>query len=219
MPEDSPRLYLMLPAQLNPATLPGLLKAAMDAGDVACLLVETGAVPPEDAARIVAACRPLCARYETALLVCDTQLAKLPGVDGVHISGRTGDIEKLLDDAVKKFKPALIAGAGGLRSRHDAMSAGERDIDYVMFGEPAPDGYVQPFEQIEERTAWWAEIFNVPCVAYAPAISDVARLTSAGADFIAVRDAVWTDSRGPATAIADIMLAIRKAPVPDGARA
>ncbi len=219
MPEDSPRLYLILPAQPDPDALPGLLKAAMEAGDVACLLADTGSLPAKDAERIVAVCRPLCARYETALLVCNAGLAKLPGVDGVHVSGRAGDIENLVSDAVKKFKPGLIVGAAGLRSRHDAMSAGEYDIDYVMFGEPAPDGYVQPFEQIEERTAWWAEIFNVPCVAYAPAILEVAPLTTAGADFIALRDAVWNDPRGPAAAIADVMLAIRNAPVPDGARA
>ncbi len=55
------------------------------------------------------------------------------------------------------------------------MEAGERDIDYVMFGEPRADGFVPPLAQTIERAEWWAAIFNVPCVAYAPDLDSVVR--------------------------------------------
>ena len=58
MPDDSPRLYLMLPAQPDAASLPALLKAAMEAGDVACLLADTGTLPVDEAAKVIAACKP-----------------------------------------------------------------------------------------------------------------------------------------------------------------
>src|ERR1700720_3536698 len=54
------------------------------------------------------------------------------GADGAHLSGPVA-----LKAAVRKLKPNYIAGAGGLRSRHDAMVAAEAGADYVMFGEPA----------------------------------------------------------------------------------
>ena len=61
------------------------------------------------------------------------QLAARAGADGAHLTG----IEAFAA-ALGALKPDRIAGAGGLRSRHDAMLAAEAGADYVMFGEPAP---------------------------------------------------------------------------------
>ena len=41
-------------------------------------------------------------------------------------------------------------GAGGVKTRHDSMTVGELDVDYVMFGDPAPDGWTPPLEQVAE---------------------------------------------------------------------
>jgi thiamine-phosphate pyrophosphorylase len=83
------------------------------------------------------------------------------------------------------------------------MTAGEDGADYLMFGEPAPDGYTQPVAETIERLDWWSQIFEAPCVGYAPALSDVAALCAAGADFVALGEAIWADARGPAAAIAE----------------
>ena len=48
------------------------------------------------------------------------------------------------------------------------MSAGEAGADYLLFGEPRPDGTIPALESVIERATWWAEIFETPCVAYAP---------------------------------------------------
>ena len=53
------------------------------------------------------------------------------GADGAHLTGIAA-----LTAALGALKPDRIAGAGGLRSRHDAMLAAEAGADYVMFGEP-----------------------------------------------------------------------------------
>ena len=54
------------------------------------------------------------------------------GADGAHLTG----IEAFMA-AVESLKPAKIAGCGGVNSRDDAMLAGERGADYVMFGQAA----------------------------------------------------------------------------------
>ena len=71
------------------------------------------------------------------------------------------------------------------------MTAGETGIDYVMFGEPRPDGTLPPLDQVVERSAWWAEVFTTPCVAYAGAPEAVRPLASTGAEFVALGDWVF----------------------------
>ncbi len=100
------------------------------------------------------------------------------------------------------LKPDRIAGAGGLRSRHDAMLAGESGADYVMFGEPDRRGRRLPFDELEERLLWWAELLEMPCVGYADHPDEVAPLARTGADFVALGEWIWTEPQGAAAAIA-----------------
>ncbi len=71
-----------------------------------------------------------------------------------------------------------------------------------MFGDAGfgPEG--PSAETVAETAAWWAEIFNVPCVAFARALDEVEALALTGAEFVALADAVWDDPRGPGTAVA-----------------
>jgi thiamine-phosphate pyrophosphorylase len=107
-----------------------------------------------------------------------------------------------LRQALDSFKPERIVGVGGIRTRDDAMTLAETGVDYVMFGEPARDGRTPPLEAIVERTDWWAELFEVPCVSFAPDLGAVPLLADAGADFVALGDAVWRHRSGAAEAVA-----------------
>ena len=104
------------------------------------------------------------------------------GADGAHLMGLDA-----LRTALPQLKPGRIAGAGGLESRHDAMEAGEAGADYVMFGEPDADGTRPGLAAVVDRVAWWAELFEIPCVAYAGGLDEIELLAAAGADFIARR--------------------------------
>ena len=178
-----PRLYLITPA-LNAAELGAFaprFAEALAAGDVASALVRLA--PAADARRIVGALMEIATAHDVALLIeHDARLAARLGVDGVHVD--VGDVV----EAVESLKSERIVGAGGLKLRDDAMAAGEANADYVMFGEP---GVSPSFEATLEKVGWWAEIFETPCVACAASLDEVAALSAAGADFIALSDAVW----------------------------
>jgi thiamine-phosphate pyrophosphorylase len=137
-----------------------------------------------------------------AALVLDgwPELAARAGADGAHLTG----IEEFRA-AVPTLKPDRIAGCGSIHSRHDAMSAAETGADYVMFGEPDSEGQRPALDAILERVEWWAEVFEIPCVAYAASLEEVGPLAHAGADFVAVGDCIFTDARGVAVATRDAM--------------
>ena len=202
--ETTQRLYLMLPPLSEAGDWPQKLKETLGAGDVACVLAPLAARDENSAKKIVKALIDVTEPAGVALLIDAPSLVMRAGADGAHLRVTPDTLEKLVPDAVKALKKEdRILGIGGVRAKHDAMIAGEFDVDYVSFGDPAPDGYVPPIEQIAERAAWWAEIFNVPCVAHAPTLTDVATLAKAGADFISLREAIWDDARGPAAALKD----------------
>jgi len=93
------------------------------------------------------------------------------------------------------------------------MVAAESGADYVMFGEPDEKGHRPSFQAVIERVAWWAEVFEIPCVGFAAGLEEIDALVGAGADFIAVGDWVLTDARGPAAALTDIATQLAAAEV------
>ena len=208
---SSCRLYLITPP-LSGADLDAFaprFAEALGAGDVASALVRVAPGAEGDAKRIVQRLVELAAPRDVATLVeNDARLVARVGADGAHVTG----IGDELAEGLASLHPGRIVGAGGLRSRDDAMRAGEAGADYVMFGEPRRDGFAPPLAETLERVAWWAEIFETPCVAFAGALDAVAPLTTAGADFVALADAVWLASSA-AAAVAEAQALIAKATV------
>jgi len=194
------QLYLVTPTldAQNVIAAAAALAQALSQRDVACVLARIASGAVSDARDIAARMISVASPANAALLVEDPRLAARAGADGAHVVGSEARRE-----AVRALRPQRIVGAGMLRSRDDAMEAGEDGVDYVMFGEPRADGFVPPADDTIERVAWWAEIFEPPCVGYAASLEDIADMAAAGADFVALGDAVWRDPRGPAAAMAD----------------
>ncbi len=200
------RLYLFTPP-LTASALDAFaprLAAALAGGDVASVLAR--AAKGADLKPIVSRLREIVAAGDTALLIeGDPRLAARLDADGVHVEG-----PEAVAEGLASLKGERIVGAGGLLLRDDAMTAAEAGADYVMFGEPGPDGEAPPLSETVERVSWWAEIFEAPCVAYAAQLEDVAPLAAAGADFVALGGAVW-DAADPAAAVASAMQQARGA--------
>ncbi len=197
-PPPRPRLYLVTPQLGDTASFAGDIGAALRAGDVAAVLLRLERADERtliNRAKTVAA---VVQRHDIALLLDGhPELAARTGADGAHLAG----IEALTA-AISALKPDRIAGAGGLRSRHDAMLAAEAGADYVMFGDDDRRGGRPPFDVIEERLVWWSDLVELPCVGYAASLDEVAPLAQAGADFVALGDWIWTQSEAPAATIA-----------------
>ena len=186
----APRLYLLTPPIADaPAFVPSLV-AALAAGDVAAVLLRLTDADERTLINRAKAIAPLVQDKGAALLieVCVDLVARA-GADGVHVRGMTA-----FDEAIERLKPERIVGVGGLATRHDSMVAAEAGADYLMFGEPDERGVRPAFEAIEERIAWWAELFEIPCIGYAASIDEIAPLVTAGADFVALGDWLWRDA-------------------------
>jgi thiamine-phosphate pyrophosphorylase len=193
----APRLYLVTPR--DPAGLAGSLAQALAATDVAAVLLRLPAGDERDRINQAKALVPAVQDKGAALLLDGhPELAARAGADGAHLDGIDA-----FTAALATLKPERIAGCGGLDSRHDAMLAAEGGADYVMFGEPDATGRRPSFDAIAERVAWWAEVFEAPCVAFATTLDEVGPLAAAGADFVAVGECVFGDARGCAAAVAD----------------
>ncbi len=193
----APRLYLVAPP--DAAGLANQLTDALGAADIAAVLLRLPATDERGQVNHVKALAPTVQNRGAALLLDGhPDLAARAGADGSHLSG----IEAL-GSAIVMLKPARIAGCGGLETRHEAMVAAESGADYVMFGEPDTSGDRPAFEAIAQRVAWWAEVFEIPCVGFAATLDEVEPLAAAGADFIAMGDCVFGAGHGAAAAVAD----------------
>jgi thiamine-phosphate pyrophosphorylase len=193
------RLYLMITAAVPARPQADALAVLLAEFDVAAVLVRLALAAERDMINTVKIYAPGVQAAGTALLVAErADIVARARADGAHLTGVDA-----LSAALPSLKPARIVGAGGLRSRHDAMLAGEAGADYVMFGEPGPDARRPPFDAIVDRVTWWAELFEIPCVAYAASLEEIGPLCAAGADFIALGDAVFADPRGAAAALSD----------------
>lgn len=200
-PRPAPRLYLVTP-RLDPTTaFAPQLAAALAAGDVAAVLLRLTDADERSLINHAKALAPT-AQQQCAALLLDghADLVARAGADGAHLTGLAA-----FTAALERLKPERIVGCGGLASRHDAMLAAEAGADYVMFGEPDEAGNRPGFAAVEERIAWWAEVFEVPCVGYAAAPEEVAPLAEAGADFVALGDWLWCNPQRLVTA-ADVAL-------------
>lgn len=196
--QPAPRLYVLLPAGADARQAEALRQAA-GAVDIAAVLLRTDAAAGGRTEEALKALLDTCHAIGAAGLVeGSAALAAAVGADGAHFEGAGA-----LKGALPVLRPHGIAGAGGLRSRHDAMTAAEGGADYVMFGEPDAEGRRPPFEATLERTEWWAQLFESPCVAYARTLEEVEALVSAGADFIAVDNLLLDAPADRAPALAE----------------
>lgn len=207
MVRDEPRLFLITPPIASGEGFAPLLETALSTCDIACVLLRLEARDDTEKKRLVRALVPLVQRFEVACLVAeDPHLAVRTDADGVHVT----DLERL-EEALGCLHPGRIVGAGGLTTRDAVMTVGEAGVDYLMFGGPTS---AEPHAVVVEWVAWWAEIFNVPCVGYAHEVGGIADLVGAGADFVALGDAVFSDPRGVAAALREAAFILAQAREP-----
>jgi thiamine-phosphate pyrophosphorylase len=209
MTRPRPRLYLVTPQLDDTTAFARDLDAVLGAADIAAVLLRLVDAEERSLINRAKSIAAIVQRRDIALLLDGRpEIVGRAGADGAHLTG----IEALTA-ALPALKPDRIAGAGGLRSRHDAMLAGEAHADYVMFGERDRRGNLPPREAVLEQVRWWADLVEVPCIGYAASEGDVRPLAQAGADFVALGDWLWTDPHGATAAVTAAAHALAE-PVP-----
>ena len=188
MPPSAPStgLYLAIETIAGDAQL-GRLKQALGSAPISALLISPAPGSAFDERTAKAMIELAQSKGVAAILAADVALARSIRADGVHIPW-SEDVTDKYAEAREILGDRFIVGADAGRSRHDAMLIGEGNADYVAFGIPA---HVEDRERARERrldlVQWWAEIFEIPVVAFdVGEPSEAAALAAAGTDFIAV---------------------------------
>ncbi|GAA0730404.1 thiamine phosphate synthase [Sphingomonas japonica] len=183
------QLYLISPLDVSGGFADRLIRA-LDAGPVAAFQFRVKGIDQHKAAALAEPLQRICADAEVAFIVNDdVALAKRLGADGVHLGQSDGDPR----DARAALGPTAQIGVTCHDSRHLAMEAGEAGADYVAFGAFYPTT-TKDVRHVPDPVilSWWATMFEIPAVAIGGITPDNARpLVEAGADFIAVCNAVW----------------------------
>jgi len=186
--KTKPRLVLITPEITDAEAFAPTLALACETADVAAVIVRLA--PANDAEQFVRIEMLAGAVHgiDAALLLdgC-AHLVAQAGADGTFVSGDA------IAAARSSVKNDHVVGAGRLETRHDAMTAAEGGADFVLFGDKTAEGKRPMMPSLIERVTWWAEVFVIPCVAYAAHVDEIDPLVRAGADFVALgEEAVWS---------------------------
>lgn len=183
------KLYLISPQAVG-GSFPDRLRSALEAGLAAAFQLRVKDIEENELARLAEPLQRICADAEVAFIVNDSMaLAKRLGADGVHLGQSDGNVRQ----ARELLGPTAQIGKTCHDSRHLAMEAGEAGADYVAFGAFYPTT-TKPTNYRPDPSilTWWSTLFEIPCVAIGGITADNAKpLVEAGADFLAVCQAVW----------------------------
>jgi thiamine-phosphate pyrophosphorylase len=176
-------LFLIAPPNAEPATFGPVLKRLLAGTPARVLLIPRGNQADNAYKALVKSLAPLAQGRDVAVLIEGRPGdVKMLGADGLHVSAGP----EALQEAIEALKPDFIVGAAEFSGKHEAMEAGELDIDYVFFGPLS--GPIEPAGR--ELARWWAETMTVPGVLSDPQ-ADVATADAEGCEFIALGEKLW----------------------------
>lgn len=185
---DLPQLYLVTPPQFELSSFPDQLARALDAVEIACLRLELATRDEDTISRAADACREVAHSRDIAIVIADHVLmVERLGLDGVHFTDGSRQVRKTRKDLGKD----AIVGAFCGTSRHDGMTAGEQDADYVSFG-PLSGANLGTGETAErELFEWWTEMIEVPIVAEGGLTETLVRDLTPVTDFFSFGEEIW----------------------------
>jgi thiamine-phosphate pyrophosphorylase len=198
--DDRCRLVLILPPAEDIEKQAQQLEEALGAGDVATVILPQYGRDDQQfqsaAERIV----PIAQAHGAAALIAgDSRTAGRAKADGLHFEGSIEDLR----DSLAKHTPKMIVGAGGASERHKALEIGEAQPDYIFFGKIEGDIKPEPHPKNLALAEWWASMVEIPCIVMGGSeVASVAAAAETGAEFVALRLAVFEHSEGPAAAVA-----------------
>lgn len=206
---NRPRLFLVTPASFDIDQLAKTLHNAAAGGDIACVMIYQPNATPKDRQAAAEKLVPVIqASGAAAIIYGDTQVAGRSGADGAHVDTSLEDVKL----AVESLQPAKIVGAGGTKLKHEDMEWAETGIDYLFYGKLDLDEREDAHPKTLDKAQWWAELFETPCVALAgTTLASVEQAAATGADFVAIRDLLWTADH-PSALVSEVNAILERHP-------
>ncbi|MCO5731959.1 thiamine phosphate synthase [Rhizobium sp. SSA_523] len=204
--EDRCRLVLVVPEGegegANDAALAEALSHALRGGDVASVILPQYDLSDQAFQTRAEQLVPIIQEAGAAALIAgDSRVAGRVKADGLHM---TGSMEELAE-TIEKFTPKMIVGAGQATDRHSALEVGEARPDYIFFGKLNGDIKPEAHPKNLALGEWWASLVEIPCVVMGGTdLSSALAVAESGAEFVALRRAVFDSPAGPAAAVAEI---------------
>ena len=197
------RLYLISPPALDPDRFAKELEDALAGGDVACLQLRLKDIDDDAIRRAARILKPIAQDRDVAFIMNDRpDLAAELECDGVHV----GEEDMPYAEARRLLGPNHIVGVTCGASRDRAITAAEAGADYVAFGAffASTTKAATKYRATSELLRDWSETTVVPCCAIGGITQqNCGPLVEAGADFLAVIGAIWSDPNGPRAAVAE----------------
>lgn len=196
---DRCRLVLIWP-QGGSEDATARLAAALSGGDVASLLIPQHDRSDEDFQQLCEALVPAAQQAGVAVMISgDTRIAGRVKADGVHVEENPAG----LADAIDRFGARMMVGAGGAKTRDDALSLGECQPDYIFFGRFGYDTKPEPHSRNLQLGAWWAEMVSIPCIVLGGSeVASAETVAATGVEFVALCEAIFGEGRDPAAEVA-----------------
>jgi thiamine-phosphate pyrophosphorylase len=204
MAETSPpnrcRVVLIAPSELSPAELERKLRQALEGGDVASLVLPCYGLHEAAFQSLAERIVPIAQEAGVAVMIAgDTRIAARVKADGVHVeSGK-----QALADAIDRLQDKMMVGAGGIKTRDEALELGETRPDYIFFGRFGYDNTPEPHPRNLNLAGWWADMIEIPCIVLGGShVDSVETVAATGAEFVALSAAVFGEEADPREQVA-----------------
>jgi thiamine-phosphate pyrophosphorylase len=199
-PPNRCRIVLISPSGETAESFSAKFAAAIEGGDIASIILPANGMDEAAFQAFAERIVPVAQEAGIAAIVAeDTRIAGRVKADGIHMEGN----KAALAEAIENFQPKLMVGAGGAKTRDDALELGEERPDYIFFGRFGYDNKPEPHQRNLSLGGWWAEMIQIPVIVMAGSdIASVEAVAATGADFVALSSAVFADGVDPREAVA-----------------
>ena len=195
-PPNRCRIVLIAPPGVSAQSI----AAAFEGGDVASLILPENGMDEASFQALAEEIVPVAQAVGVAVIIAgDTRIAGRVQADGIHV-----EVSKdALAETIEHFQGKMMVGAGGAKTRDDALELGELRPDYMFFGRFGYDNKPEPHPRNLSLGQFWADVIQIPCIVMAGSdLASVTAVAATGAEFVALSSAVFAEGVDPKTAVA-----------------
>ncbi|WFP64416.1 thiamine phosphate synthase [Mesorhizobium sp. WSM4904] len=174
--------------------------AAFDGGDIASLILPDNGMDDATFQAFAEKIVPVAQGAGIAVIIAgDSRIAGRVHADGIHVETNRRE----LAETIERLADKMMVGAGGAKTRDEALELGEERPDYMFFGRFGYDNKPEPHPRNLSLGEWWAQMIQIPCIVMAGSeLASVETVAATGAEFVALSSAVFADGLDPRAAVA-----------------